>query len=37
MHLHEIAGPHLRGLGIGILASTVNIVAYWGGLHQQVQ
>jgi MFS family permease len=26
--LHEIAGPHLRGLGIGIFFSTVNIVAY---------
>lgn len=25
--LHEIAGPHLRGLGIGIFFSTVNIVA----------
>lgn len=24
----EIAGPHLRGLGIGIFFSTVNIVAY---------
>jgi MFS family permease len=26
--LHEIAGPHLRGLGIGIFFSVVNIVAY---------
>ncbi|HKV07627.1 MAG TPA: MFS transporter [Thermoanaerobaculia bacterium] len=26
--LHEIAGPHLRGLGIGIFFSMVNIVAY---------
>jgi MFS family permease len=26
--LHEIAGPHLRGLGIGIFFSTVNIVGY---------
>jgi MFS family permease len=26
--LHEISGPHLRGLGIGIFFSTVNIVAY---------
>lgn len=26
--LHEIAGPHLRGLGIGIFFSTINIVAY---------
>lgn len=26
--LHEIAGPHLRGLGIGIFFSTVNIAAY---------
>ena len=26
--LHEIAGPHLRGLGIGIFFSTVNILAY---------
>lgn len=26
--LHEIAGPHLRGLGIGIFFSTVNIFAY---------
>ena len=26
--LHEIAGPHLRGLGIGIFFSAVNIVAY---------
>ena len=26
--LHEIAGPNLRGLGIGIFFSTVNIVAY---------
>jgi MFS family permease len=26
--LHEIAGPHLRGLGIGIFFSTVNLVAY---------
>lgn len=29
--LHEIAGPHLRGLGIGILFSVVNIVAYLVG------
>jgi MFS family permease len=29
--LHEIAGPHLRGLGIGIFFSTVNIVAYLVG------
>lgn len=29
--LHEIAGPHLRGLGIGIFFSTVNIVAYGVG------
>lgn len=26
--LHEISGPHLRGLGIGIFFSVVNIVAY---------
>jgi MFS family permease len=26
--LHEISGPHLRGLGIGIFFSAVNIVAY---------
>lgn len=26
--LHEIAGPHLRGLGIGVFFSTVNLVAY---------
>ena len=26
--LHEIAGPHLRGLGIGIFYSIVNIAAY---------
>lgn len=26
--VHDIAGPHLRGLGIGIYFSTVNIVAY---------
>ncbi len=26
--LHEIAGPHLRGLGIGIFFSTIYIVAY---------
>jgi MFS family permease len=26
--LHEIAGPNLRGFGIGIFFSTVNIVAY---------
>jgi len=26
--LHEIAGPHLRGLGIGIFFSAVNIAAY---------
>ncbi len=26
--VHDIAGPHLRGLGIGILFSTVNLVAY---------
>jgi MFS family permease len=26
--VHEIAGPHLRGLGIGIYFSTVNIFAY---------
>ena len=26
--LHEIAGPHLRGFGIGIFFSTVYIVAY---------
>jgi MFS family permease len=26
--LHEISGPHLRGLGIGIFFSTVNILAY---------
>ncbi|HEX3530142.1 MAG TPA: MFS transporter [Thermoanaerobaculia bacterium] len=26
--LHEIAGPHLRGLGIGIFFSAVNLVAY---------
>ena len=26
--LFDIAGPHLRGLGIGIFFSTVNIVAY---------
>jgi hypothetical protein len=29
--LHEIAGPHLRGLGIGILFSVVNIMAYLVG------
>ena len=29
--LHEIAGPNLRGLGIGIFFSTVNIVAYGVG------
>jgi MFS family permease len=29
--LHEIAGPHLRGLGIGILFSVVNILAYLVG------
>src|SRR6266446_4152426 len=26
--VHEVAGPHLRGLGIGIYFSTVNICAY---------
>ena len=26
--VHDIAGPHLRGLGIGIYFSTVNICAY---------
>ncbi|HEV8658174.1 MAG TPA: MFS transporter [Thermoanaerobaculia bacterium] len=26
--VHDIAGPHLRGLGIGIFFSTVNLVAY---------
>jgi MFS family permease len=26
--VHDIAGPHLRGLGIGIYFFTVNIVAY---------
>lgn len=26
--VHDIAGPHLRGLGIGIYFSTVNIFAY---------
>ena len=26
--MHEIAGPHLRGLGIGIFFSAVNIVGY---------
>ncbi len=26
--VHDIAGPHLRGLGIGIFYSTVNVVAY---------
>ena len=26
--LHEMAGPHLRGLGIGIFFSTIYIVAY---------
>jgi MFS family permease len=26
--LHEISGPHLRGLGIGIFFSTVNLMAY---------
>ena len=26
--LHEIAGPHLRGLGIGIFFSMIYIVAY---------
>ena len=26
--VHDTAGPHLRGLGIGIYFSTVNIVAY---------
>lgn len=26
--LHEISGPHLRGLGIGIFFSTIYIVAY---------
>jgi MFS family permease len=29
--LHEIAGPHLRGLGIGIFFSVVNIMAYLVG------
>ncbi|MEK6335716.1 MAG: MFS transporter [Acidobacteriota bacterium] len=29
--VHEIAGPHLRGLGIGIYFSTVNLVAYGVG------
>lgn len=29
--LHEIAGPHLRGLGIGIFFSTIYIVAYLVG------
>jgi len=29
--LHEIAGPHLRGLGIGIFFSTVYIFAYLVG------
>lgn len=29
--LFDIAGPHLRGLGIGIFFSTVNIVAYGFG------
>jgi MFS family permease len=29
--LHEIAGPHLRGLGIGIFFSAVNLVAYGFG------
>jgi MFS family permease len=26
--VHDISGPHLRGLGIGIFFSTVNLVAY---------
>jgi MFS family permease len=26
--VHDLAGPHLRGLGIGVFFSTVNIVAY---------
>src|SRR6266481_883748 len=26
--VHDVAGPHLRGLGIGIYFSTVNIFAY---------
>ena len=26
--VHDVAGPHLRGLGIGIYFSTVNICAY---------
>src|SRR5258707_98592 len=26
--LHEMSGPHLRGLGIGIFFSTVNLLAY---------
>ncbi|HWP52909.1 MAG TPA: MFS transporter, partial [Pyrinomonadaceae bacterium] len=29
--VHDIAGPHLRGLGIGIYFSTVNIMAYGVG------
>lgn len=29
--VHDIAGPHLRGLGIGIYFSTVNIAAYGVG------
>jgi MFS family permease len=29
--VHDIAGPHLRGLGIGIYFSTVNLVAYGVG------
>lgn len=29
--VHDIAGPHLRGLGIGIYFSTVNIFAYGFG------
>ena len=29
--VHDIAGPHLRGLGIGIYFSTVNIFAYGVG------
>ena len=29
--VHDIAGPHLRGLAIGIFFSTVNIVAYGVG------
>ena len=37
--VHDIAGPHLRGLGIGIYFFSVNIAAYARGLepHRQAK